>query len=737
MALYVWGKTCGMNDTTMSDKERSVYYPTLLEHFGGSVITDFAAGENHALAVTEFGDVYSWGRGNDGELGHGDREALTTPQRIKGLEDQIVTNVACGNVHSIAATISGQVYMWGLLHDPNQPAEPTSSAASGMLHGLTPAAPIDATLAPELTFFQRIVQDAESRFAEGENEVSDYEQGPLSIPMRHELTLCLRRHEQSTLPRLCTSLVGHVITKVVAGFGHSMAIDSCGQAYSCGYNEHGQLGLNHVRIMTEFTKIPAFAGSFVKDIACGQQHNLALVISSPVHGSVAQCYTWGLGALGQLGHGTRRSLMEPELVTGLPEPIVGVAAGSHHSVAVDETGAVYTWGHSEYGQHGVAFNGRDLYDNRKYFVPVKHESLRDIISVTCGSHFTLATDVHGVLHSWGWNAFGVLGTGFFQGYTLPQPLDHLRGLSLCHTRAGYNLCGAIVQYLGLPYAMGFRSLLASGAVRLQFWILPDLIMSILMPLHKVFLKARCPQLYGYIRAAVAHGDAPSGVVPLEGLDLPGLDASILKALMTYVYADRLEIAPHKLAALRGVADALGLTDLVARCEHHRKQRGVAAPEPASVFSRSMATVVLDATEADVYFLWDDARLPAHKALLSTIPYFESLFSGRFRDVGDTVSLADMAGDGLDVDTFKRALHWLYTGDRAMLQTLELDQVVELVVMANLLGIESLVNVCTLQLSALVAKNPADDLLALCWDVADRLDLQRLKSQCQVLLDAAK
>ncbi|KDO23559.1 hypothetical protein SPRG_10752 [Saprolegnia parasitica CBS 223.65] len=717
MALYVWGKTCGMNDTTVSDKERSVYYP----HFGGSVITDFAAGENHALAVTEFGDVYSWGRGNDGELGHGDRAALTTPQRIKGLEDQIVTNVACGNVHSVAATISGQVYMWGLLHDPDQPSEPTSSAASGMLHGLTPAAPIDTTLAPELTFFQRIVQDAESRFTEGENQVSDYEQGMNKVSLFRS---------RQTLPRLCTSLVGHVITKVVAGFGHSMAIDSCGQAYSCGYNEHGQLGLNHVRIMTEFTKIPAFAGSFVKDIACGQQHNLALVVSSPMLGSVAQCYTWGLGALGQLGHGTRRSLMEPELVTGLPEPIIGVAAGSHHSVAVDETGAVYTWGHSEYGQHGVAFNGRDLYDNRKYFVPVKHESLIDIVSVTCGSHFTLATDVHGVLHSWGWNAFGVLGTGFFQGYTLPQPLDHLRGLSLCHTRAGYNLCGAIVQYLGLPYAMGFRSLLASGACSDVSVALKDTV----IPLHKVFLQARCPQLYGYIRAAIAYGDAPSGV---EGLDLPGLDASILKALLTYLYADRLEVAPHKLAALRSVAEALGLTDLVARCVHHRKQRGQAAPEPSSVFSRDMATVVLDATDADVCFLWDGARLPAHKALLSTIPYFESMFSGRFRDVGDTVSLADMAGDGLDVDTFKRALHWLYTGDRTMLQTLDLDQVVELVVMANLLGIESLVNVCTLQLSALVANDPTDDLLALCWDVADRLDLQRLKSQCRVLLDAAK
>jgi len=31
-----------------------------MQSLGGELITDFAAGENHALAVTEFGDVYAW-----------------------------------------------------------------------------------------------------------------------------------------------------------------------------------------------------------------------------------------------------------------------------------------------------------------------------------------------------------------------------------------------------------------------------------------------------------------------------------------------------------------------------------------------------------------------------------------------------------------------------------------------------------------------------------------------------
>jgi hypothetical protein len=41
------------------------------------------------------------GRGNDGELGHGERDHVAIPTKIKAIEEHIVTNVACGNVHSL------------------------------------------------------------------------------------------------------------------------------------------------------------------------------------------------------------------------------------------------------------------------------------------------------------------------------------------------------------------------------------------------------------------------------------------------------------------------------------------------------------------------------------------------------------------------------------------------------------------------------------------------------------
>ncbi|ETV79080.1 hypothetical protein, variant [Aphanomyces astaci] len=566
MALYVWGKNCAL-DLAATEREKTVVYPTLMEHFGSDVVTDYAAGDNHALAVTEFGDVYSWGRGKDGELGHGEpREDLPIPVKVKGLQEHIVVNVACGNIHSMATTITGHVYMWGLLHDEvlaNNHGTPDDVSSSGMLVGM---AEVRASTQND-PILARVVRDAEAAYREGTNEVSDFEQGVDKMTVH--------RHRQS-VPRLATSLTGHFITKVAAGAGHNLALSANGDVFSCGYNEHGQLGLGHANTMPNFQQILGLQGLFVHHIVCGHQHNLAQVELD----GVSRCFTWGLGALGQLGHGTRRSFASPKLVEGIAGAIVSVGAGSHHSVAVDEDGAVFTWGHSEYGQHGVATAGHDLYDAREYFVPRRQMTLANtvpIASVCCGSHFTLATGRDGKLYSWGWNTFGVLGLGHFMTTTTPQSLDKLNGYMVTRAVAGCNQSGAIVDCIGAPHAMRFRHLVAPDAghndhvdvLEKRFDLALTLATNtkVTFPTHWLFLKARCPYLFGYCRASAA-GSAHAHDLPLVTLefpDLPMLDSPILKAILVYLYTDRLELALHKLTALKSVAQAFDLVKVSKAC----------------------------------------------------------------------------------------------------------------------------------------------------------------------------
>lgn len=68
------------------------------------------AGEGLPSLETE---VWSWGRGSEGQLGHGDQLARLQPLCIKSLTGQEVIKVAAGSHHSLALTAQCQVYSWG------------------------------------------------------------------------------------------------------------------------------------------------------------------------------------------------------------------------------------------------------------------------------------------------------------------------------------------------------------------------------------------------------------------------------------------------------------------------------------------------------------------------------------------------------------------------------------------------------------------------------------------------
>ncbi|KAM9710020.1 alsin-like isoform 2-T2 [Menidia menidia] len=58
-------------------------------------------------------EVWSWGRGSEGQLGHGDQLARLQPLCIKSLTGLEVIKVAAGSHHSLALTAQCQVYSWG------------------------------------------------------------------------------------------------------------------------------------------------------------------------------------------------------------------------------------------------------------------------------------------------------------------------------------------------------------------------------------------------------------------------------------------------------------------------------------------------------------------------------------------------------------------------------------------------------------------------------------------------
>lgn len=316
-----------------------------------------SAGANHSVALLSGGQVCSWGRGEDGQLGHGDANDRDLPTIVTALDGCGVSAINCGADHTTARSDSTRtVYSWGWGD------------------------------------FGRL----------GHGNSSDL-----------------------FLPHSIRVLQGLQIKQMACGDSHCLAISTDGEVYSWGRNQNGQLGLGHHDDSLRPQKVPTFQGVEVKMVAAGAEHTVAITASGKLYG-------WGWGRYGNLGLGDQKDRAVPAEVTTLNrEKMKMVACGWRHTIVVSESGNIYSYGWSKYGQlgHGTF---QDLL--------VPHQVLvlndRRIENIAGGWRHSMAIDQNGLLFAWGWNKFGQVGCGNTIDQNIPQLVS---GLS--HERVVQVACG--------------------------------------------------------------------------------------------------------------------------------------------------------------------------------------------------------------------------------------------------------------------------------------------------------
>ncbi|XP_013367931.1 PREDICTED: RCC1 domain-containing protein 1 [Chinchilla lanigera] len=85
-------------------------------------------GAEHALLLDAAGQVFSWGGGRHGQLGHGTLEAELEPRLLEALQGLPMAQVAAGGWHSVCVSETGDLYIWGW-NESGQLALPTRSLA--------------------------------------------------------------------------------------------------------------------------------------------------------------------------------------------------------------------------------------------------------------------------------------------------------------------------------------------------------------------------------------------------------------------------------------------------------------------------------------------------------------------------------------------------------------------------------------------------------------------------------
>ena len=230
--------------------------PKQVRVMSGLDVKQLAAGENHSCVLTSFGDIYTWGRGDYGQLGHGNHLSKDTPTLLQALDQRTQASwLSVGSDFMMAVTYSGTVYSWGRNH-------------FGQLgHGIKN---------DHISRTQRLPDDVCSP------QIIDF-----FSPQDGDKIL---------------------LGSIVCGSHHVLAISERRDTlYSWGRGEHGQLALDPRDCTYKATPqvVTKLRGRYIHDAACGLNHSVVVATESATS-RIFDVLTWGRGSYGQLGHGSGR-----------------------------------------------------------------------------------------------------------------------------------------------------------------------------------------------------------------------------------------------------------------------------------------------------------------------------------------------------------------------------------------------------------------------------------------------
>lgn len=87
--------------------------PTRICSLSRKRVRSASAGNLHSLVVTEDGEIYSFGRGVEGQLGHRGTHDEHVPRQVKSLRHVCICSAAAGGTTSLALSSDGIVFGWG------------------------------------------------------------------------------------------------------------------------------------------------------------------------------------------------------------------------------------------------------------------------------------------------------------------------------------------------------------------------------------------------------------------------------------------------------------------------------------------------------------------------------------------------------------------------------------------------------------------------------------------------
>lgn len=393
-----------------------------------------AAGSNYSAVLRSDGTVWAWGGNSIGLAGADASDTLTSPVAIPGFTD--VVAISASKTALIAIRQDGSIVCRGggryaLSGDGLSPLRTRPLQIAGRSDIEAVSACANQVLL--LTSDGAVLRPGEKGFApiNGLSSMSAVSLGTThALALRSDGTVWSWGNNSygelgngttalSSVPVQVVGLDG--VTRIDGGMYYSSALKSDGTVWSWGQNGHSELGdgttINRSSPVLTFGADNAIAmaagyslaavvksegtvwkwgmngkaavagAAGVVDIFAGNNHLLALRNDGAV-------LSMGDNSFGQLGSGSVGGYNQAfGVVGGLPS-ITKLAGAVSHSLALDATGHVWSWGSNVQGQLGDGTR-----TNRATPTPVVGVS--DIVAIAANDRMSFALDGSGRLWGWG------------------------------------------------------------------------------------------------------------------------------------------------------------------------------------------------------------------------------------------------------------------------------------------------------------------------------------------------
>ncbi|TKY62885.1 Inhibitor of Bruton tyrosine kinase [Spatholobus suberectus] len=318
--VFSWGS--GANYQLGTGNAHIQKLPCKVDSLGGSFIKLISAGKFHSVALTARGEVYTWGFGRGGRLGHPDfdihsgQAAVITPRQvISGLGSRRVMAIAAAKHHTVVATQGGEVFTWGSNREgqlgyPSVDTQPTPRRVSSLRSKIVAVAAANKHTA--------VVSDLGEVFTWGCNREGQLGYGTSNSASNYT-------------PHVVESLKGKTLTRVSAAKYHTIVLGSDGEVFTWG---HRLVTPKRVVVSRNLKKSGSTPLKFhrkerlnVVSIAAGMVHSMALTDDGALFYWVS----------------SDPDLRCQQLYAMCGRNMVSISAGKYWTAAVTATGDVYMW----------------------------------------------------------------------------------------------------------------------------------------------------------------------------------------------------------------------------------------------------------------------------------------------------------------------------------------------------------------------------------------------------------